>query len=213
MFPAEIEDTPLHRRIVEFFGKRMLEEAADEGRREGRDEGRREGRDEGRRLGLAELIVRHAHRNQLPLSLPDDDAVAALARRADEDTLLRMADALPQMNDAFRKFLDAFNQPPAGLPLVNPPWMNPFPTMPTGSNPQPASATRCRAGTAPLKGGVGGSSGLCAVRRGASRRGGSGGCQGRLGAIAPPPPAPPSAASRPPWARNRRSSPRIGGGS
>ena len=46
----------------------------------------------------------------------------------------------PQMNDAFRKFLEAFNQPPSGVPLVNPPWMNPFPMMPMGSNPQSANA-------------------------------------------------------------------------
>jgi hypothetical protein len=47
---------------------------------------------------------------------------------------------LPQMNDAFRKFLDAFNQTPSGVPLVNPPWMNAFPMMPMGSNPQPTNA-------------------------------------------------------------------------
>jgi AsmA-like C-terminal region len=47
----------------------------------------------------------------------------------------------PQMNDAFRRFLDAFNPPPGGLPPVNPPWMNSSPMMPMGNNPQPATAT------------------------------------------------------------------------
>jgi hypothetical protein len=44
------------------------------------------------------------------------------------------------MNDAFRKFLEAFNQAPSGVPLVNPPWMNGFPMMPMGNNPQPDNA-------------------------------------------------------------------------
>jgi hypothetical protein len=99
MFPAEIEDTPLHRRIVEFFGKKMLEEAADEGRREGRNEGRR--------LGLARLIVRHARRNHIAPSSSEDEAAATLAERADENTLLQMADALGEMND-FAPFVRRF---------------------------------------------------------------------------------------------------------
>jgi hypothetical protein len=49
--------------------------------------------------------------------------------------------ALPQMNDAFKKFLDAFNQRPGALPPVNPPWMNSFPMMPLSANPQPNTAT------------------------------------------------------------------------
>jgi hypothetical protein len=49
---------------------------------------------------------------------------------------------LPQMDDAFRKFLDAFNQRPGGLPPITPPWMNPFPATPMGANPQPAKETR-----------------------------------------------------------------------
>jgi hypothetical protein len=49
---------------------------------------------------------------------------------------------LPQMDDAFRKFLDAFNQRPGALPPITPPWMNPFPTAPMGNNPQSASAVR-----------------------------------------------------------------------
>ena len=99
MFPAEIEDTPLHRRIVEFFGRKMLDEAADEGRREGRDEGRR--------LGLAELIVRHARRNGMLLSLPEEEAAATLAQRSSEDTLMEMAGALSEMTDVedfFKRF-------------------------------------------------------------------------------------------------------------
>ena len=47
----------------------------------------------------------------------------------------------PQMNDAFRKMIDAFNQPPTSIPLITPPWMNPFPVMPMGSNPQSGDAT------------------------------------------------------------------------
>jgi len=47
---------------------------------------------------------------------------------------------LPQMDDAFRKFLDAFNQRPGALPPITPPWMNPFPATPMGSNPQSANA-------------------------------------------------------------------------
>jgi hypothetical protein len=111
MFPAEIEDTPLHRRIVEFFGRKMLDEAADEGRREGLGEGRREGLDEGRReglgegrrLGLAELIVRHARRNRMLLSLPEELAAAKLAAGANEDVLMDMAAAVHEMTD-----VDAF---------------------------------------------------------------------------------------------------------
>ena len=49
---------------------------------------------------------------------------------------------LPQMDDAFRKFLDAFNQRPGALPPITPPWMNPFPTMPMGNNSQSAKVTR-----------------------------------------------------------------------
>jgi hypothetical protein len=45
------------------------------------------------------------------------------------------------MNDAFKKFLDAFNQRPGAVPPVNPPWMNPFPMMPMSANPQPGNAT------------------------------------------------------------------------
>jgi hypothetical protein len=47
----------------------------------------------------------------------------------------------PQMNDAFRRFLEAFNQTPMGVPMVTPPWMNSFPMTPMGSNPQSASVT------------------------------------------------------------------------
>jgi hypothetical protein len=107
MFPAEIEDTPLHRRIVEFFGRKMLDEAADEGRREGLGEGRREGLDEGRRLGLAELIVRHARRNGMLFSLPEEVVAARLAAIANEDVLMDMAGALQEMTDAdvfFKRF-------------------------------------------------------------------------------------------------------------
>lgn len=95
MFPAEIEDTPLHRRIVEFFGKKMLDEAADEGRREGR------------RLGVAELIVRHAHRNGMLQFLSEEEATARLAARSSEETLMDMAGALPEMTDVdafFKRF-------------------------------------------------------------------------------------------------------------
>jgi hypothetical protein len=91
MFPAEIEDTPLHRRIVEFFGRKMLDEAADEGRR----------------LGLANLIVRHARRNGMLLSLPEEEAAATLAQRSSEDTLMEMAGALSEMTDVeafFKRF-------------------------------------------------------------------------------------------------------------
>jgi hypothetical protein len=107
MFPAEIEDTPLHRRIVEFFGRKMLDEAADEGRREGLGEGRREGLSEGRRLALAELIIRHARRNGVLLTLPEEEAAARLAGRASEDALMDMASVLPEMKDAdtfFKRF-------------------------------------------------------------------------------------------------------------
>ncbi len=45
------------------------------------------------------------------------------------------------MNDAFRRFLEAFNQPPMGVPMATPPWMNSFPATPMGSNPQSASVT------------------------------------------------------------------------
>jgi hypothetical protein len=47
---------------------------------------------------------------------------------------------LPQMDDALRKFLDAFNQRPGGLPPITPPWM--YPASPVGNNPQPANDTR-----------------------------------------------------------------------
>jgi hypothetical protein len=95
MFPAEIEDTPLHRRIVEFFGRKMLDEATDEWRHEGR------------RLALAELIVRHAHRKGLLISLPEEEATARLAGRTREETLMDMASALPEMTDVdafFKRF-------------------------------------------------------------------------------------------------------------
>jgi hypothetical protein len=47
----------------------------------------------------------------------------------------------PQMNEAFRRFLEPFNQPPMGVPMVTPPWMNSPPMMPMGNNPQTATAT------------------------------------------------------------------------
>ncbi len=48
----------------------------------------------------------------------------------------------PQMNEAFRRFLEPFNQPPRGVPMVTPPWMNTYPMTPMGSNPQSDSTTK-----------------------------------------------------------------------
>jgi hypothetical protein len=46
------------------------------------------------------------------------------------------------MDDAFRKFLEAFNQRPGALPPITPPWMYAFPATPMGNNPQSPNATR-----------------------------------------------------------------------
>jgi hypothetical protein len=118
-----MEESALVRDIVEIAGKKRIEAARVEGREEGRDLGREEGRvlgreegrdlgreegrDEGQRLGLANLIVRHAHRRSLAIPFSEEETAAWLAAHADPETLMEMGDRISEMDD-FEGFLAKF---------------------------------------------------------------------------------------------------------
>jgi len=103
MWIEDVKDSPLVQQIIEIAGKSRLEAAV----RQGREEGRDEGRDEGQRLGLATAIVRHANRRQIDLPFSNEETVNLLMSRTDQNALLDMIEAMPEMTE-FNAFVKRF---------------------------------------------------------------------------------------------------------